>query len=351
MSELKRRRLNLRRSLPSFSKILQLAKFELLLTLLTTFGVGVLFYLLGEGISTWITVTVAVIWVVSIIIIILYRVALQAERETTEALSEKIIEEQEESEALEKKIIDDRVDHSINLTTRVINFSTASLRSVTEELKQYSIDRKHEPLPISSEVQLMRSRMLQYVFRNVRSVFEGDTRGVDTTAWPHNYFKIALYEPNDLSEPKTLHRTAYDYPEGIEPSVETSVFDLEQHARAAVVLAFKNQDVLVIEDIKDENTKDAAVKRWIDRRDKQNRDYESMVCAAIVSGRRTQPERQCLAVLVIDTNRERYFLEHRDFQAFLGSLLNPFRTLLTLILELNFYLSAPSESQRARKAR
>jgi len=92
-----------------------------------------------------------------------------------------------------------------------------------------------------------------------------------------------------------------------------------------MVLAFKHESIIVIEDIGEENLKTVESKRWEDLRTNQSQDYESMICVPIVSGVRGQPGRKCLGILVVDTNRERYFLEEKDFQAFLGDILNPFR--------------------------
>lgn len=255
-------------------------------------------------------------------------IILRAERDIAKAAKES---ESAETEILMEKLNNARKEEAINLADRVITFSTRSLRVITEILRT-------SPRGRPDDFVRMKNRMLLNLFRDIRSVFEGDTRGVDTTTWPHNYFKIALFE---VENDEYLRRTFYDYPEGIEPSSETERISIKQRCRAAHVLAFLTQSIVIIEDIATENKKPADVKRWMNLRENQADEYASMVCAAIVSGTRNQPDRKCLGVLVIDTNRERYFREDRSFQTFLGQLLNPFRTVLTLILESEAYFPKP----------
>ncbi|MGD0126457.1 MAG: hypothetical protein ABSF46_13930 [Terriglobia bacterium] len=237
-------------------------------------------------------------------------------------------------EALKKR--EEWAQLSTNLTTGVIKAATVVLRLLTEELRQLCKDGAARPPFPCADLDLLRRRMLQQVFRNLRTVFEADTRGIDTTTWPHNFFKVALFEPVGES-PLMLRRTGYDYPEGLEPSPQTETIDIDHFQQAALALAFHNKDIVVIQDIKSEVQKPPETSRWMDLRPRQSDEYESMVCAAVITGRKLDPRRRCLGVLVIDTNRASYFAEDRDFKAFLGTLLNPFRTMLTLILELNLY--------------
>jgi hypothetical protein len=227
-------------------------------------------------------------------------------------------------------------EQATNLTTDVIKASTAILRVLTEELRRHSRVRRQKGSNAANDLFQLKERMLQQVYRNLRTVFEADTRGIDTTTWPHNFFKVALFRP-EPERPTYLRRVGFDYPEGLEPSPDTQFIDTQRYDHSAAVLAFRNQDMVVIQDIKKETKRDPEVRRWMDLRPRQSDDYESMACAAIVSGRKVEPERTCLGVLVIDTNRQEYFREDRNYLAFLGTLLNPFRTILTLILELDLY--------------
>ncbi len=213
-------------------------------------------------------------------------------------------------------------EQATNLTTDVIKASTAVLRVLTEELRRHSRVSGEKGSNPANDLLLLKGRMLQQVYRNLRTVFEADTRGIDTTTWPHNFFKVALFRP-DPERPAYLRRVGFDYPEGLEPSPETQLIDAERYGHSAAVLAFRNQDMVVIQDIKKETKREPEVRRWMDLRPRQSDDYESMVCAAIVSGRKVEPDRACLGVLVIDTNRQEYFREDRNYLAFLGTLAQP----------------------------
>lgn len=138
----------------------------------------------------------------------------------------------------------------------------------------------------------------------------------------------------------------------MEPSPKTDVWNLndDEERRSAVARAFLSQGVEVLEDIKQEREKPAEIRRWMDKPEGQADRYESMVCVAIVSGKRKSPSRRCLAVLVVDTNRKGYFSEDINSFNFLGRLFNPFRTILTLVLEAETYLqpsASPIKQQRS----
>lgn len=325
--------------LPPARRLLTRARYDALLWIVCSFGAGLITYLYqDQSIARWIIGVVTFLWMGGIVTITFFHVAYQEERADKQ-------QQRVRAEVLRARLDDAQNQTAISLTTNTIKFFTPALRVVTEELRAFAQSQLpgqgHEDRETARwvEVTLLRQRMVQSMFSNLRSVFEADARGVDTTTWPHNFFKTALFEPKPSpTNARTLRRTYYDYPEGIEPSPKTDTFDIVEYGRTGVVLAFLNQTIVVIEDIKSENQKPPDVKRWMNKRENQADEYGSMVCAAIVSGRRNEPDRQCLGVLVIDTNRERYFKEERFFQAFLGNLLNPFRTALTFILEFHAYL-------------
>ena len=305
-------------------QVLGNARFEIVIIFLSNFAVGVIFYVLGlHEMPNWIAVVLIAIWLLILFITILLH----------EENRLKLAEAAELKEAQSKETR----EHAINLTTRVVNLSSRSLRSITENLRTFSLNLKQKGTIAAEEFDLLKKSLLREVFRNIRLVFEGDTRGIDTTSWPHHFFKIALFEPEPSSSPLRLRRTFYDYPEGVEPHDETEVIDIKLHQRSGAVLAFLEQCIVIIEDIKVENAKPPSVKRWVNLREHQAEEYESMICAALVSGTRGQPDRKCLGVLVIDTDHKRYFREDRPFRAFLGDLINPFRTILTFVLELKGY--------------
>ncbi len=314
--------------------VLTKAKFEFLLIIISGFGFGIVSYLITlPNVSNWVAVSVAVVLIIVINLLILFReerLAVTMQAEEIQKQNDTVIK------TLQKRVDAELKDASMNMMDRAISYATKSLRSVTDELRGYAKVVHKRRVSSTEDFIFLKNRMLRYVCQDIRSVFEGDTRGVDTTTWPHNFFKVALFEPVPAPPltASTLRRTFFAYPEGIEPSPLTSVVDIKHHSRAAHVLAFLEQNIVVIENIKHENKKPREEKRWANLRENQAEEYESMVCVPIVSGIRGQPTRQCLGVLVIDTNRERYFLEQRFFQAFLGNILNPFRTILTFVLEL-----------------
>lgn len=315
-------------------RILANAKFDFIFAAVSAFGAALITFLFSvHDIQRWIPGVTTFAWLLILFVLIFIR----AERdEARSAAGAEILKRKE----LDEKIKTEKRDEAINLTDLTANYASRTLRYITGELRLTSTLRSSldTETRISDHFAALKNRILRQICRDIRSVFEGDPRGVDTTTWPHNFFKIALFEPEPNPEnAQILRRTFFDYPEGIEPSPKTEIFNIREDARATVVLAFVNQNIVIIEDIKTENTKPIDVKRWINKRDNQADDYESMVCVSIVSGIKGQPDRKCLGVLVIDTNRERYFREDRSFQAFLGNLLNPFRTILTFSLELRIY--------------
>ena len=117
-------------------------------------------------------------------------------------------------------------------------------------------------------------------------------------------------------------------------SDETMKIDANRHPRTAAVLCWKNEQMVVIEDIPSEVERDPNTVRWEDLRPNQHRDYKSMVCTPMTKGVPQTPSREVIGVLVIDTNRERYFKEERDYEAFLSTVLAPYRNLIVLFYEI-----------------
>jgi hypothetical protein len=300
---------------------------ELFIAAIAAFGPLVLEEL-GPKTPRWEYAVVVFVWISLLFFILLDKA--QREEEKEEA-AKKLAEERDQSEKMARSEAMGQTYKAANLACRLINEATQSLRSISDMLRKTAAGPP-------GEFAGSKKRMLQNIVRDMRAVFEGDSSEIDTTKYPSSFFKVALYEPEpDPGSATLLRRTFWHYPEGIEPSPLTETFEITEHARAAVVLAFKNQNIQIIEDIQTEREKDAESTRWIDRRPGQHKDYASMVCAAIVSGRIGTSGRKCLGVLVIDTNRKRYFKEERSYQAFLGTLLNPYRTMLTFVLEADAY--------------
>ena len=314
--------------------ILFQARHDFVFVSVAGFGGSLITYLFSEKtIPRWIIGVTIFGWLLILLALILFR----AQRElASTAKEEKIIQ----AEELRNQLIKERRDDSINLTDRVISVSSGSLRSTTEEIKQNSKAGQGVLSEIKNhnDYLIIKERMLRIICRDIQSVFDGDSRGIDTTTYPYNYFKIALFEPEPSPiDAKILKRTYYAYPEGIEPSKKTHVINIKDNQRAAAVLSFLEENIVMIEDIQTECKKPADERRWAELRENQSKEYESMICVPIVSGTKGQPDRKCLGVLVIDTNRKRYFIETRPFQGFIGNLLNPFRTILSFVLDLQTY--------------
>jgi hypothetical protein len=319
--------------------IIAKARFEFALLVITAFGSGLIGYLLySPNIASWVVASIAV----GLVVVVLFLILMREERITALTAAQDVENRTAlEIKNLEKAITTDRRDEAINLMQHAIEVSTRSLRTVYEELKQYQLHPHADKESSIFEFQLLKQRMLFVVCRNIRTIFQEDPRGVDTTSWPHNWFKVGLYEPEPKSPnaPYTaLKRTFHDYPEGMEIHEESELVNFARFHRCAMVLAFLTENIIIIEDVKREEEKPLDAKRWMDLRDGQSAEYASMICIPIISGIKGQPGRRCLGVLVIDTNRERYFLEERDFEAFLGAILSPFRTILSFILDLESYL-------------
>jgi hypothetical protein len=313
---------------------------DVLVNIVSVVGGAVLSYIITKEaqISPWKILVILAVYLVLLGLVLTaklftqseLRAARRAEREATARAESSLLQTQE----LQLRTGRDERDEAIELLKFAIGSTTRILRILSEQFRLLGTRGIGVRKEKSIEMVELRRHLLEELSHGLRTVFESDKRGIDTTTFPYNWYKIALYQPNDLDDPQYLRRTFYDYPEGIEPGQGSDVFDLAEKDRAAVVLSFKHQRIEVIEDIPTEVTKDEP--RWVDCRPGQSKEYASMVCAAIVSGKKGQPGRKCLGVIVVDTNRKRYFLETREFKAFLGSVLNPFRTLLTIILELRF---------------
>lgn len=307
------------------------------------FLAGVLFYLYQEpGTPRWVLIPVtagAILLFGNMVYQKTSRVFLR-QTATDAALRAEFLNEREQAK---------HKDLQVSLQRGMIEFATIMLRDLTRELRAFDAQNVSVELR-AKRLGALKRRLLDELFHQLRVVFDKDTRGLDTTSWPHDYFKLALFEPMPTPEsPEFLQRTYYAYPEGLEPSQATEKVEIATHARAAHVIAFTNQSIEVLQDIKAESDKPASAARWVELRPNHSQDYESMVCAAIVSGRRGEPERKCIAVLVIDTNRKGYFLENVQFQAFLGNLLNLPRTILTLLLELDLYVGVREGRQSPKR--
>ena len=228
------------------------------------------------------------------------------------------------------------------LLYKTVEFTSSSLMSISRFLQKISVFSNDENFIKNNNhrerIQNSMSDIFMGILKNLRLMFEGDSRKLDTTTYPHNYFKAAIFEKVEKDNKILLHRKYYHYPEGVEPHKETELVDIEKYKRCAHVLAYETEKIVILEDIVSEISKHEEEARWLNIRHNQSADYKSMVCVPIVRGERGKSSREVLGVLVIDTNREKYFIENnQQYLAFLGRIFSPFRTLLSIALQFDKY--------------
>lgn len=181
------------------------ARFTLIFGTVSAFGGALVVYLFSlDGLPAWVSGSIGIAWVIVLFSLILLH---------TEGEEAKVGREEERTAVrkLQEKLNVEQRDEAINLTTRVISSSARSLRVITAELREFSRVREGAGLLTtgSQDYAFLRKRMLRQICDDIRSVFEGDTRGVNTTTWPYNFFKVALFEPEPTPlNAKKLHQNA-----------------------------------------------------------------------------------------------------------------------------------------------
>jgi hypothetical protein len=317
---------------------LKLVQFEIILAILTSLGGGLLFFVF-EKIPIWGVIALITFYILAIVLLILQKLSME---ETKNELQKKDMDLQEEKG---KKETEER-NEAQNLSIRTVEYMTSILRLISE-MYQGNIGKIKNNADSKEFGYLLKENIINLILKTLRLLFEGDTRGSVQTSYPHNYFKVALFEVKKRNSDIYLERAFFDYPEGIEPTDKTRIIDTKEWGRAGHVLSYKNQEIIVIEDIQTESKKPENETRWRNIRHNQSKDYNSMVCVPIVRGRRGKQNREVLAILVIDTNRKRYFKEgDPHYQAFLGSILSLYRTVLTIAYDFNDLFSTSGTNQR-----
>lgn len=304
---------------------------DILLVILSCFGGGFAFYLFSK-----ISLMPALFLAVMFCFVLILTVIVKLKREIdVEEFSRSLLDKESELDILKVKESSLLRDEATNLLSKTVEFTTKIIRRISECLRTLN---SKDPVASESFSETFKDEIVRTIIKHIRLVFEGDGRSVDTTDYPHNYFKVALFEIDEENNKKYLKRTFYDYPEGIEPDDRTDAIPIDGQPRASHVMCYNSQKIICIQDIAKEIQKPEAEARWVDLRPNQHHEYKSMLAVPIVIGRRLSKDRKVLGVLVIDTDRENYFLENRNYQAFLGSLMSPFRTLLSFCLESGNWL-------------
>jgi len=309
--------------------IFRLTRFNLILTVVTFLGGGVVFFAVDK-LDTLSTVVLACVILATICLLIITRGKSSADRL---AMKEMESERDQLSHQLSEKALEDR-DEAIQLLGKSVQYTRAVLRAMSQQIVFFAKASTHSPAdsPTSHEMTgkaiAFSDSIIQDCLKSLSIMFEGTSRGVDKTTYPHNYFKSALFEKTVKDGNLYLNRIAYAYPSDMEPDPRTGLVETEKHPNAGHVNALKEDEIIIVHDVASETH------CWEDLRPHQKDDYRSMICVPIVKGKRGTDHREVLAVLVIDTNREGYFVKDPHYKAFLGSLLGPFRTLLTTACDI-----------------
>lgn len=197
---------------------------DVILAVATSMGSGFVFVSFSYLSTYWVAL-VTTLYVSLVVLLIIYG----RESETKIEKLEKDLGNTQKDLMIErqKKTGMER-EESTNLLSRTVEYSTSLLRSISDGLQGLQVketidDRAKE---IRVFVKNLKPNLILGVLKNIRLMFEGDSRAVDTTTYPHNYFKAALFEVTQKGDKTFLHRTFYDYPEGIEPSAETEWVDV-----------------------------------------------------------------------------------------------------------------------------
>jgi len=325
-------------------------QFEILLAVVSITGGGFIFSGIVKKWTPLFIAIASIVFIAIIVLLILQKVRFDSEREKIseekKSLEKELGEEKLNIEKERMKIEREREkksliekEESTNLLSKSVEFSTYLLRTLSEKLREFmnyskTTEFKKDPQNLSAFFENLTGTTITQVLKCLRIMFEGDTRSIDRTTYPHNFFKAAFFKKNEERGKIFLKRIYFDYPEGIEPNKETGLIDVEKKKQACHVLACQNDVIEIIQDIPSEVKKPESKRRWMNIVDNQHEKYKSMFCASIVKGKKGTPARKVLGVIVVDTNRDEYFLENEQYKAFLARLISPFRTLLSIAISL-----------------
>jgi len=319
----------------SFGAILTRSRYDIFFAVISIVGAMIAVMIIQETSSKGVIAGVITAYVLLIVITTITKLKYQTKSLKVEQLER-------------EKILDERKE-KIHLLLKTIEYSTAIMRTMSIGLQNvarkliYDQDGKQSildstPEELKDAVYRLKSSMIKETLRNMVTLFESHPKSTYESIIPIYWFKVALFEALEEGDRTFLVRTYHKYPEGMEPYEETEKVDCEEHPRCAHVLAYRKQEIQLIENVKEEVEKLETQSRWENLRHAQSHDYESLACVPIVRGRRGREDRDVKAVLVIDTNVPRYFKENdRNFSAFIGKIFSPFRTLLTIVFDMEMY--------------
>lgn len=313
----------------------------------TTVG-GVLATFLFEKAPEWAAVIGITVYLILMVLFLIWdqkrRMEAESAQKATEKVREDLFKTQKEMYENDKKEYYNNYDlltASLDEVTDILKARVGMFDRINSDFESLLSEGTSDLLdaaekffkePDHNEALLSRQITTQ-ILGVICNIFERDPYGRGTTKYPHTFFKAAFFEPEGSAGNEMLRRTNWKYPPTIDPPGESSLIDPKQHPRAGAVLCWRGEEMVVIEDIPTEAEKDHAISRWEDLRPNQRKDYKSMVCVPITKGIPKTPSRHVVGVLVVDTNRERYFREELEYGAFLSAILSPFRTLIALVRE------------------
>jgi len=318
----------------------RLILFDLALAISGSIGSGLMF-LLFDKVAWWWTVLIVTAFVLVVVLLIFQRLSWEEKGSEQESQLSEARRHQEEELWRERFQETHLLQNVVDSTTGILRVACGTLRGLVKRLPQGGGPAGGQTAclakPVLPEiVKSLQDTVINETLKSIVDIFKSDPRGVETTKRPHTWFKAALFQVVDKNGATWLKRTHFVYPSGVEPHAESAEVQVETESRYAHVLSYLSQDIQLLEDIQTEMKKPRSTTRWRDLYDNQHVDYASMACFPIVVGERDAPDRKVLGILVVDTNRESYFKEKdRDYLAFLGTLLGPFRSTLTLVLSLD----------------
>ena len=288
---------------------------------LTTSAGGVIIAYLFTVLPKGAAILLAIIYIVALIIFFIERERMKASIEDKEAMRK----EMEDKERAEYTIFlkNSRDDFTWLLSERIneIRRLNVALSNLFRQ-KNASSPNLLDTFQSLGYPRDLKVRLATMALQRICGLFNRSIQSMPIEK--ENFFKATLFEVQEKGGKEILVRSPYfHYPRGMNP--HTAEIDPDKHPRATAVLSWKQDQIIIIEDIEEEWSKPARERRWEDLRDDHHEEYGSIVCMPIVAGPPEPLVRKTIGVITIDTNIKRYFKDNRDYQTFLGNLITPYR--------------------------
>lgn len=225
---------------------LKKAQNELIVAFTTSIGCSFVFLAIPKT-SKMFAVLIGVGFTIILVFLILRKLQIDTEKEHYEIekgelekkrhILEKTLEKERQESLMTGK------DEALNLLVKANEYSTSIMRVISGDLQKFQksmLDGKIEfsRVSMSENILIIKENIIQLVLDRIKLLFEGDTRGIKDTSFPHTYFKVALFELKKIDEKMGLKRVHCVYPDGIEPGGKTGFVDIEHNKRCAHVLSY-----------------------------------------------------------------------------------------------------------------